>query len=158
MDRTTAIRANFASEEESPLAVVQAKGRRSDLTLTQEDDSLGALANPRRTRAEIPMPRPPPGLPPKHRGRRPPSVQIEEEGYEDEEGDEEEEDESGSDGFVDPFTQTVDDDMVASAERIRAEKMDLINKLHRFAQSGVDVPAHLSIKTPIDELRAEFGK
>lgn len=158
MDRSTAIRASFAAEDESPLAVIQAKGKRNDLTLTQEDDSLGALANPRRTRLEIPMPRPPPGPAPQRRGRRAPSVRIEEEGEGGDEEDEEEDESSDSDGFVDPFTQTVDDDMVASAERIRAEKMDLINRLHRFAQSGVDVPAHLSIKTPIDELRAEFGK
>ena len=129
MDRNTPIRASFAQENESPLAIVQAKGRRNDLTLTQEDDSLAGLANPRRTRAETPFPRPPPGPPPLSRGRRAPSVHIQEE-IEEEDEDEEEDDEEGSgdDGFVDPFTQTVDDDMVASAERIRAEKMDLVNK------------------------------
>ena len=166
MERNAPIRATFASEDETPLRVVQAKAARDDLTLGAEDGSLGAIANPRRTRADAGLPKPPPGPPPAARGRRPPIAPVREEPEDDDgwsdgdEGDDEDggDDGSGDDGFADPFEQRVDDEMVAQAEKMRAEKMDIINKLHRHVQRGVDVPSHLTIRTPLDELRSELGK
>ena len=161
MERNAPIRAKFSAEDETPLNVIQAKTTREDLTLGAEDGTLGAIANPRRTRADAGFPKPPAGPPPPARGRRaPPQPEPEDGGWTDgdeddgEDGDDEEDD----DGFADPFEEPVDADMVAQAERMRSEKMNIVNRLHRLAQRGVDVPSHLSIRSPLDDLRSELSK
>lgn len=145
------------TDQDLPINVVMSK-RGADLSTGPEDTSLAALVNPRKTRTDVaPAPqlftqatiRPPPA------SRRPlPQVtEIREEEDWGEDG------EDGDEGFEDyGEEQSVDDDMIHNAERIKSEKMDVLNKLYRLGQKGVDVPAHLSMKSSLEELQTEFGK
>ena len=151
-DPTTAVRATAV---EVPLAK-----KPSAPAPRREDPTLTNLANPRRIVNEIPMPTvariapPPPtfgqGIP----GPRPLDDITDDEGsgsYTDEGSSQ---DGSGSvstgaGGHEDqPF-----ESMAGRAERIRAEKTDLLNKLYDYARKGEVVPEHLGLRSTVDELR-----
>ncbi len=135
--------------------------RANDLTTGPEDTSLAALVNPRKTRTDVApaapilsQPHPPSAPPPATRRPLPQVTEIREEedwGEDGEDGDDEGFEEYGEE-------QSVDDDMIHNAERIKSDKMDVLNKLYRLGQKGVEVPAHLSMKSSLEELTTEFGK
>lgn len=166
-EKTTAIKASFAEDDEKPLTMAtdkdkgKAKNDNADLFMDQEDDTLHALMNHKRAKqpSAPKHPAPPPGPPPAHRRPFPmptPQQEPEDDWSEDEEADDEAD--IDDDGFEDPYNGGVNDDMVDQAERMRAEKMEILNKLHRLSQKGVEIPGHLSMRTSLDELRAEHSK
>ena len=122
--------------------------RQVDLTQEVEDDSLNAIMN--NSKAKFPEPT-----------RTPNFHEPAESGWGDEHEDagEDDDEEGDEDGFDDPFSQNVDEEMTANAEKMKAKKMDLLNKLYRLSQQeGVVIPSHISIKTPLDEIEAEHSK
>ena len=122
--------------------------RQVDLTQEVEDDSLNAIMN--NSKAKFPEPT-----------RTPAYAEPAESGWGDEHEDagEDDDDEGDEDGFDDPFSQNVDEEMTANAEKMKAKKMDILNQLYRLSkEDGVIVPNHISIKTPLDELEAELSK
>ena len=160
-NRSLKINMPVGTDQDLPINVVMSK-RNNDLSAVAEDTSLAALVNPRKTRTDVApaapvyVPPPPPsGPPPTARRPAPRMTEITEEedwGDEDgEDGDDEGFEEYGEDG-------SVDDDMIHNAERIKSEKMDVLNKLYRLGQKGVEVPAHLSMKSSLEELTTEFSK
>ena len=161
-NRSMKINMPVGTDQDLPINVVMSK-RGGDLSTGPEDTSLAALVNPRKTRTDVapaaqlftqPLPQPPSGPPPAARRPLPQVTEIREEedwGEDGEVGDDE--------GFEDyGEEQSVDDDMIHNAERIKSEKMDVLNKLYRLGQKGVDVPAHLTMKSSLEELQTEFGK
>jgi hypothetical protein len=167
-EKTTAIKASFAEDDEKPLTMAsdkdkgKAKNDSADLFMDQEDDTLHALMNHKRAKQPSAQraPAPPPGPPPA--SRRPLAMPTpQQEQGEDDWSDEDADDEGGDmddDGFEDPYDGGVNDDMVDQAERMRSEKMEVLNRLHRLTQKGVEVPSHLSMRTSLDELKAELSK
>ena len=150
--------ANFAPDQETPIAPPAPSKSKShshghrqvDLTQEAEDDTLNSIMN--NAKAKIPEP----SREPAH------AAEPSEDGWgeaDEDEGDEDDDDMGDEAGFGDPFTQNASEDMVARAEKIKAQKMLCLNKLYRLSQeSGVIVPGNLSIKTPLDELEAELSK
>lgn len=152
-DPSTAVKATAV---EVPVKKPQAPAPR------REDPTLSSLANPRRIVNEIPMPTiaqiaaPPPkfgeGIP---GPRRLDEITDDEgsESYTDEGSSQdvsgsESEDTGGRRGDDQPF-----ESMAGRAERIRAEKTDLLNKLYDYARKGEVVPEHLGLRSTVDELR-----
>lgn len=156
-NKSLKINVPMATEQDLPINVVMSK-RNGDLTAGMEDTSLAALANPRRVRTDVtplvatpfPVSKPPPSAP-----QFPPQQTTQAKADEDDWGDDDEEE-----GEFEEFgeEQSIDNDMIHNAERIKSEKMDVLNKLYRLGQKGVDVPAHLSMKCSLEELQTEFGK
>lgn len=158
MDTSQRVTARFAPDDETPIAPPapskskpHSRGHRQvDLTQEAEDDTLNSIMN--NAKAKLPEP------------TREPVRDASEAGWEeadeDEGGDEDDDDDMGDEaGFGDPFTQNASEDMVARAEKIKAQKMDLLNKLYRLSQeAGVVVPANLSIKSPLDEIEATYSR
>ncbi len=122
-------------------------GTRVDLTQEEEDATLGAIMNS--SKAKFPEPaRLPPQQPEAADG-----------GWEEAQDEEEEEDVGDEEGFADPFSQNVDESMTANAEKMKAKKLDLLNKLYSLSQdTGVIIPGHINIRTPLDEIEAEHSK
>ena len=160
-NKSLKINVPMATEQDLPINVVMSK-RNGDLTAGMEDTSLAALANPRRVRTDVtplvatsfPISKPGGHAPPSAAPQFPPQQTAQAKEDEDDWGDDEEEGEFEEFGEE----QSIDNDMIHNAERIKSEKMDVLNKLYRLGQKGVDVPAHLSMKCSLEELQTEFGK
>ena len=159
MDTSQRVTARFAPDDEVPIAPPAPSKSKShshghrqvDLTQEAEDDTLNSIMN--NAKAKIPEPTREPTRGAEHS----------EDGWgeaDEDEGEDEDDDDMGDDaGFGDPFTQNASEDMVARAEKIKAQKMDLLNKLYRLSQeAGVIVPANLSIKSPLDEIEATYSR
>lgn len=148
----------MGTDQDLPINVVMSK-KGNDLTSGTEDTSLAALANPKKTRTDVapavilPAPAPPPGPPPAARRPAPQmtEIQADDEDWGDDEGEDDGFEEYGEEG-------SVNGDMIQNAERIKGDKMDVLNKLYRLSQKGVDVPSHLSMKSSLEELQTEFAK
>ncbi len=155
METSHRVTARFAPDDEAPLmppAPSKSKSsasRQVDLTQEAEDDTLNTIMNT--SKAKFPEPIRMPAARPE------PS----EHGWDDagDDGDDEEDDVGDEDGFEDPFSRNHDEEFVANAEKIKAKKLDFLNKLYRLSQeTGVVIPPHISIKTPLDQIEAEHSK
>ena len=158
-NRSLKINMPVGTDQDLPINVVMSK-RAGDPSSGPEDTALAALVNPRKTRTDVApagsnvLPTPTSGPPPATRRPLPQVTEIREEEDWGEDGDD-----GDDEGFEDyGEEQSVDDDMIHNAERIKSDKMDVLNKLYRLGQKGVDVPAHLSMKSSLEELHTEFGK
>lgn len=151
------VTAHFTPDDEAPLmppAPSKSKShsnvsRQVDLTQEAEDDTLNSIMNT--SKAKFPEPI-----------RMPAQPEASDHGWDDAGGDDDDEgddDVGDEDGFDDPFSRNANEDMVANAEKIKAKKLDFLYKLYRLSQeTGVVIPAHISIKTPLDEIEAEHSK
>lgn len=125
----------------------------------REDPTLASLANPRRVVNEMPMPvvariEPPPVSFGRARGEAHGAAQDgasdgdESGSFTDETGSDETGSDASDEGPDQPF-----ESQAARAERIRAEKTELLNRLYDYARKGEVVPEHLGLRSTVDELR-----
>lgn len=128
----------------------------------REDPTLASLANPSRVISELPMP-----VQATVTSRSMPFARVEEEAAEGPSDEGESYTEEGS-SVEDSGTEGEDgpphggdrpfESMAARAERVRAEKTDLLNRLYDYARKGEVVPEHLGLRSTVEELKEAYDR